>query len=64
MAVLALKLEWKEEYSVGVVEIDNQHKLLFATEEDYFKESNFEGAEEHIKEHQKYIDCFKSHDLI
>ena len=82
------KLEWNEEYSVGVLEIDNQHKQLFtiinelieivgchfnqddvikiidslieykkihfATEERYFKEFNFSGAEEHILEHKKF----------
>ena len=75
-------LEWREEYSVGVALIDEQHRNLFrminelidvinavptteriapilkglieykqkhfATEEGYFHQFNFEGAEEHI----------------
>lgn len=87
------KLEWDENYSVGVQEIDNQHKILFATinelldaihnnepeekldhiiqniitykkhhfstEEKYFKEFNFEGAEEHIEQHKKFNDNIK-----
>lgn len=90
MATLAPKLEWNDKYSVGVVGIDNQHKLLFrtinelidvlgsnpteekmsgilnsiveykkihfATEEGYFKEFDFEGTEEHIKEHRGFTD--------
>ena len=82
------KLEWKEAYSVGVQEIDTQHKLLFATinqlidaignhlteeevntivsalveykrvhfetEERYFKEFQYEGAEEHIAAHREF----------
>jgi hemerythrin len=79
------KLEWEEKYSVGVEEIDTQHKKMFeiinelidtatnipseeslspiinalleyrtyhfATEEKYFKEFNYDGAEKHIAEH-------------
>ena len=82
------KLVWEDKYSVGVVEIDNQHKKIFdiinklldlistnaakeslggvieslvayktehfATEEKYFKEFNYEDAEEHVKEHNKF----------
>jgi hemerythrin len=82
------KLEWDEKYSVGVVEIDNQHKRMFATinelldsinnnttsehignvieslikykifhfetEERYFKEFNYDGAEEHKAKHQEF----------
>jgi len=78
-------LEWEDKYSVGVVEIDDQHKRMFATinelldsinngtteehigniieslvkykifhfetEEKYFKEFNYDGAEEHISRH-------------
>ena len=81
-------LEWREEYSVGVALIDEQHRNLFrminelidvinavptteriapilkglieykqkhfATEEGYFHQFNFEGAEEHIAEHRKF----------
>ena len=31
MSSLRPKLEWEEKYSVGVLEIDTQHKKLFAT---------------------------------
>lgn len=82
------RLEWEEKYSVGVEEIDNQHKQMFetinellesidngtteehignvidslvkykmihfATEEKYFKEFNYEGAEEHIANHGEF----------
>lgn len=82
------KLEWEEEYSVGIEELDDQHKRMFATinelleiinsgtsekdlsniieslinykifhfatEEKYFKEFNYEGAEEHIQKHQEF----------
>ncbi len=81
-------LEWREEYSVGVRLIDEQHQNMFrmindlvgsinavptteqiapilaglveykqkhfATEEGYFRQFNFEGAEEHIAEHRKF----------
>ena len=84
------KLEWEERYSVGVEEIDNQHKHMFETinklldlistntpeenlgsvidglikykifhfqtEEKYFKEFNYEGAEEHIQKHREFND--------
>ncbi|MCX6793099.1 MAG: bacteriohemerythrin [Candidatus Falkowbacteria bacterium] len=84
------KLEWEEIYSVGVEELDNQHKRMFvvinelleaintntpkdhlgniieslvkykifhfSTEEKYFKEFNYDGAEEHIKKHQEFND--------
>ena len=84
------KLEWDEKYSVGVVEIDDQHKRMFATinelldsintgtteehignvieslikykifhfatEEKYFKEFNYEGAEDHIEKHQEFTE--------
>ena len=83
-------LEWKEEYSVEVKAIDDQHKEMFrminelvglinvvpdrdrieplldgliayrqkhfATEEGYFKQFDFEGAEEHIEEHTRFND--------
>jgi hemerythrin len=82
------KLEWESKYSVGVEEIDNQHKNMFATinelldaissnttqdhidhiidslvkykiyhfatEEKYFKEFNYDGAEDHIKRHEEF----------
>jgi hemerythrin-like metal-binding protein len=82
------KLEWENKYSVGVVEIDEQHKRMFsainelldsinngtteehigkvvgslveykmfhfATEEKYFKEFNYEGAEDHISKHVEF----------
>ena len=83
-------IEWKEEYSVNIEEIDNQHKRLFellnelnssmrigqgrqvidkiikqlvsyteyhfSIEEKYFKMFNYEFAEEHIREHQEFIE--------
>jgi hemerythrin len=81
---------WSNSYSVGVQEIDEQHKLLieilneliafvynspgnenldiratidkivkyktvhFETEEKYFKQFNFEGADEHIQKHREF----------
>jgi len=82
------KLEWEDKYSVGVLEIDNQHKRMFTvinelldainenkqeehlisiidtllqykkfhfeTEEKYFKEFNYDGAEEHIQKHKEF----------
>jgi len=82
-----MEFPWKDEYNIGVKEIDEQHQhfvdlvnqlyqailtrqireklgdLLeqlmtyandhFQTEEKYFKEFNYEGAEEHIAEHRK-----------
>jgi hemerythrin-like metal-binding protein len=84
------KLEWEEKYSVGVEEIDDQHKKMFAvinelldainsnttekhlgeiidglveykmfhfaTEEKYFKEFNYEEAEEHVGKHKEFND--------
>lgn len=84
---------WKEEYSVNVKEIDEQHKKFisiiddlyqailnnkddeiivklledleeyhnfhFSTEEKYFDQFHYEGAEEHKAEHQKARDRIK-----
>ncbi len=81
------KLEWKDEYSVGVALIDEQHKMFvgimnelysaivekkektviddvfkqlvaytqfhFQTEERYFDEFKYEGAQEHKEAHAK-----------
>lgn len=88
MINITKKLEWSEEYSVGVKLIDDQHKKMFevinqlvdtlsskptkeklgeiikalleykkfhfATEEKYFDEFNYEGAEEHKAAHIKF----------
>ena len=88
------RLEWNDEYSVGVVELDDQHKKMFATinelleaissghteehldgivnflikykmfhfstEEKYFKEFNYDGAEEHIAKHKEFNDKLNS----
>ena len=82
------KLNWEDKYSVGVEEIDNQHKHMFSvinelldaisnnnpeehlghiieslvkykifhfeTEEKYFDQFNFDGAEEHRIKHQEF----------
>ena len=82
------KLQWEDSYSVGVNEIDKQHRVIievineliteisakpseenivgiihkllnykdyhFKTEEKYFDMYNFEGADEHKKEHIKF----------
>ena len=87
---MAIKLEWKDEYSVGVELIDAQHKMFvgiinelyeaivakkdkealdnifkqlvaytqfhFQTEERYFDEFKYEGAEEHKTAHKALID--------
>lgn len=87
---MSKKLEWEGKYSVGVEEIDNQHKKMFAvinelldsleasntrehieniikslveykmfhfeTEEKYFKEFNYDGAEDHINRHKEFND--------
>jgi hemerythrin len=92
-------LEWNEKYSVGVLEIDNQHKIMFAilnglvdlvgttptkekirgvigqlleykkfhfkTEEEYFKQFNYERTEEHIAAHNTFnlkLEEFQAHD--
>lgn len=34
------KLEWDEQYSVGVAEIDNQHQLMFKTINELFEAIN------------------------
>ncbi|NTW26932.1 MAG: hemerythrin family protein [Candidatus Moranbacteria bacterium] len=86
---------WDEKYSVGVAEIDEQHKKLvatiaklneaiskaksiekdvksvltelkqyvevhFSTEEKYFKEFNYEFAEQHILEHREFAKKIES----
>ena len=87
-------LAWKDEYSVGVVEIDTQHKQLFsiindlatlintspskesigtivnqileykkehfATEEKYFEQFQYDGAAEHIRQHQLFTKTITS----
>ncbi len=81
---------WDEKYSVGIAEIDEQHKQFvwimdklskaitdlkpkevlgqifndldryvsyhFSTEENYFKKFHYQGAGEHIEEHEKFIE--------
>jgi hemerythrin len=82
-----MEIRWKDEYSVGIEEIDDQHRYFidllndlfgavssgqsreelaslfqkladyaekhFTTEEKYFEEFNYEGAEEHKLKHQE-----------
>lgn len=84
-------ITWTDEFSVGVFEIDNQHKGLvklinklydamtygqankilreiiqelvkytqihFATEEKYFEKFDYEESDDHIQEHQKFIEA-------
>ena len=91
---MSKKIEWEEKYSVGVEEIDNQHKKMFAainelldsleasntnehieniikslveykmfhfaTEEKYFKEFNYDGAEDHIAKHHEFNEKLKA----
>ena len=42
------KLEWEEKYSVGVEEIDNQHKRMFAVINELLDAINNNNTEEHI----------------
>ena len=42
------KLEWEEKYSVGVVEIDNQHKRMFEIINELFEAINNKIIEEKL----------------
>lgn len=42
------KLEWDEKYSVGVKELDDQHKLMFATINELLDAINDNNTEEHL----------------
>ena len=42
------KLEWEDKYSVGVVEIDNQHKRMFAVINELLDSISNNDPEEHL----------------
>jgi hemerythrin len=42
------KLEWEEKYSVGVEELDNQHKHMFAVINELLDSINSGTTEEHL----------------
>lgn len=42
------KLEWEQKYSVGVEELDNQHKLMFVTINELLDAINENKTEEHL----------------
>ena len=44
----------KEKLDEIIVDILEYKKTHFATEEKYFQECNYDGAEEHIAEHKKF----------
>jgi len=54
------QLLWKEEYSVKVKEIDEQHKILFLTINNLIKEINTMPSQEKVKEIVGEIVKYKS----
>jgi hemerythrin len=42
------KLEWEDKYSVGVEELDNQHKRMFAVINELLDSINTNSTEEHL----------------
>jgi hemerythrin len=42
------KLEWEDKYSVGVLEIDDQHKKMFATINELLDSISNNNTEEHL----------------
>lgn len=59
-----LKGEAEDKLTVTLKKLTDYAELHFATEEKYFKEFNYAGAEEHIMQHEDFraqLTAFKEH---